>query len=170
MEKQISKKIRKETSMLLLERFWFHIFQKTVSYQNWKIGIPTNWLEKTYIIDFYRQPKNSFIFHYPKPFYKIRLNHIGLSPGCLSWKEEFRRLYFLAPWNGINAENNAAEAQGSMKWFSDYAGKNEQYDPRCPETISNAHYGKVLQFTLNFNLTCRSSFTLMIVFLKNLCC
>ena len=120
--------------------------------------------------DFYRQPKNSFIFHYPKPFYKIRLNHIGLSPGCLSWKEEFRRLYFLAPWNGINAENNAAEAQGSMKWFSDYAGKNEQYDPRCPETISNAHYGKVLQFTLNFNLTCRSSFTLMIVFLKNLCC
>ena len=77
-----------------------------------------------------------------------RLNDIGLSPGCLSWKEEFRRLYFLAPWNGISCETNAPEAQGSMKWFSNFAGKHENSNPNCPETISNAHYGKVYKYRL----------------------
>ena len=98
------------------------------------------------------------------------MNHIGLSPGCLSWKDEFRRLYFLAPWNGINAENNGTEAQGSMKWFSDYAGKHLQYDPRCPETICNAHYGKVLQFTLSFNSSwgINDSFSQKLVLLRAL--
>ena len=76
---------------------------------------------------------------------KTRLNNIGLSPGCLSWKEEFRRLYFLAPWHGIDSERNASEAQGSLKWFTNYAKKEEQRHPHCPETLNNAHYGKVFK-------------------------
>ena len=71
------------------------------------------------------------------------MNEIGLSPGCLSWKDEFRRLFFLSPWSGINMEEKVPEAQGSLKWFTNYAGKQAQYDPRCPETICKAHYGKV---------------------------
>ena len=40
-------------------------------------------------------------------------------------------------------EEKVPEAQESLKWFTNYAGKQAQYDPRCPETICNAHYGKV---------------------------
>ena len=70
-----------------------------------------------------------------------------MSPGCLSWKEEFRRLYFLAPWNGSQSTNNNASAQGAMEWYAQY--KKEDVENlchlNCPEIIDNAHYGKVLR-------------------------
>ena len=93
---------------------------------------------------FAKNTKQNSIYTYSSTIkFKTRLNEIGLSPGCLSWKDEFRRLFFLSPWSGINMEEKVPEAQGSLKWFTNYAGKQTQYDPRCPETICNAHYGKV---------------------------
>ena len=50
--------------------------------------------------------------------YFQRINHaISLSPGCLSWKDEFRRLYFLTPWDG-NINNDASpKGQRPPPWI-----------------------------------------------------
>ena len=69
-----------------------------------------------------------------------------LPPGCLSWKEEFRRLYFLAPWNGTQNANRECKTDSALKLDSKYKGGTNQSDPYCPENLSNAHYGKVKNF------------------------
>ena len=72
--------------------------------------------------------------------------NISLPPGSLSWKEEFRRLYFLAPWNGTQNMNNDLNTQGALEWYAKYKkeGVENQCHLQCPEIINNAHYGKVL--------------------------
>ena len=73
--------------------------------------------------------------------------NISLPPGSFSWKEEFRRLYFLAPWNGTQNMNNNINAQGALEWYAKYKKEDveNQCHLHCPEIIDNAHYGKVLR-------------------------
>ena len=80
-----------------------------------------------------------YILHYSQ-----RINHaISLSPGCLSWKDEFRRLYFLTPWDG-NMNNDASpKGQRSPPWIDNCIKDGCESNQYFPETIKTAHYGKV---------------------------
>ena len=84
--------------------------------------------------------------------YFQRINHaISLSPGCLSWKDEFRRLYFLTPWDG-NMNNDASpKGQRPPPWIDNCIKDGCESNQYSPETIKTAHYGKVFCNTLIFS-------------------
>ena len=80
-----------------------------------------------------------YILHY---FHRI--NHaISLSPGCLSWKDEFRRLYFLTPWDGNINNNGSPKGQRPPPWIDNCIKDGCESNQYSPETIKTAHYGKV---------------------------
>ena len=58
---------------------------------------------------------------------------LTLPPGSLSWKDEFRRLYYTTPWNGI--QNSAEDT-----FLNDDSQQNKY---ASPEMLKSDHYGKV---------------------------
>ena len=87
---------------------------------------------RAFLISFY-------IFHY---FHRINYA-ISLSPGCLSWKDEFRRLYFLTPWDGNMNDDASPKGQRPPPWIDNCIKDGCESNQYSPETIKTAHYGKV---------------------------
>ena len=117
---------------MLLPNNWWTLFMEKVLLL---FIIAFEWDEKNmraFLISFY-------IFHY---FHRINYA-ISLSPGCLSWKDEFRRLYFLTPWDG-NMNNDASpKGQRPPPWIDNCIKDGCESNQYSPETIKTAHYGKV---------------------------
>ena len=122
--------------------------------------LPNKWwtlfMEKVFllfIIAFDRNEKNmraSLISCYILLYFHRNNHAISLSPGCLSWKDEFRRLYFLTPWDGNINNNGSPKGQRPPPWIDNrikYGCDSNQYSP---ETIKTAHYGKVSCNTYGF--------------------